>query len=273
MHKRKINIPGTRSVFVDIESIDAIKRALDEFEPNLLIHTAAITNIETCELNPNLAKHVNTKLPSNLAISCQSFSIPMLHFSSDHLFSGEEVLADEETETCPLNVYAKTKVEAEKIVLDLYPQALVIRTNFYGWGTSYRQSFSDFVIHNLRLGNDITLFKDVFYSPILIETLILASLELVEKNAAGIFNLVGDDRISKYDFGLLIAKKFELNSTLINSGLISDAINLVQRPHDMSLSNQKVSKLLNKKIGGISEHLEKLKFQEQNGIAYELKRL
>ncbi len=151
--------------------------------------------------------------------------------------------------------------------------AMVIRTNFYGWGTSYRHSFSDVVIEALRANKELTLFQDVAYTPILVETAAQAVHDLIDLKSCGIFHVVGDERVSKYEFGLQLAQEFNLDASLIKPGYISDHVSLVQRPHDMSLSNQKTCKLLGRKLGGVGEHIARLRQQELNGLARELKTL
>lgn len=271
MHARQINLAGTRSVLMDMESVDSTKRMLDEVQPDLVIHGAGLTNVEYCESQPDLARHVNVEISANLATACSSQGVALIHISTDHLFSGNASFTDEIAPSSPLNIYGRTKAEAELRVLDVCPDALVVRTNFYGWGTSYRHSFSDVVINSLRSNKKIRLFKDIYYSPILAQELFESVHDLLKKNATGIFNVVGDDRISKYEFGLRVAEIFSLDPNLIEASSIDDQPNLVIRPRDMSLSNQKASKLLGRKIGGVSEHLEKLKLQEDNGITQELK--
>ena len=273
LHDRKINLKDTRSILLDLDSKEALSLALEALQPQLVIHAAGLTSIEQCESNPTLAKYINVDLTKNLVMVCAKLSIPMVYISTDHLFSGSESLVDEDFPVSPLNVYAKTKVEAEACVQNAYPEALIIRTNFYAWGTSYRQSFSDMVINHLRAGKKISLFKDVYYTPMLIEPLVNSVHELVHKKAKGVFNVVGDDRISKYDFGVKLAKEFNLDNDLIDEGKIIDKSSLVNRPHDMSLSNQKVSNYLGRKMGGLDEHILKLKTQEVNGLAKELQAL
>jgi dTDP-4-dehydrorhamnose reductase len=129
------------------------------------------------------------------------------------------------------------------------------------------------VINNLRAGKKISLFKDVYYTPILVEPLVHKVHELVEKKAKGIFNVVGDDRISKYDFGLKLAREFNLDNSLIEDGKIMDRPSLVNRPHDMSLSNEKVTNFLGRKMGELDAHISKLKAQEASGLAQELQAL
>jgi dTDP-4-dehydrorhamnose reductase len=97
--------------------------------------------------------------------------------------------------------------------------------------------------------------------------------DLVNMQAGGIFHVVGDERISKYDFGLKIAEKFELDRKLISPGLLSEHETLVQRPYDMSLSNQKVCDMLGRKLGGVDEHLTRLLQQEKSGFAREVQSL
>ena len=270
LHDRKINLKDIRSILLDLDSKEALTQALEALQPQLVIHAAGLTSIEHCESNPTLAKYINVDLTKNLVMVCAKLNIPMVYISTDHLFSGNESLVQEDYPVSPVNVYAKTKAEAETCVLDSDAKALIIRTNFYGWGTSYRESFSDMVINHLRAGKKISLFKDIYYTPMLVEPFVYTVHELAHKKAKGIFNVVGDDRISKYDFGLRLAKEFNLDNGLIDAGKIIDKPSLVNRPHDMSLSNQKVSNFLARKMGGLDEHILKLKAQEVYGLAKEL---
>ncbi len=273
LHDRNVNFNDTKNIFLDLDSKEVLTKVFDELQPQLVIHAAGLTSVEACESNPALAKYINVDLTQNLAIVCAKLKIPMVHISSDHLFSGNESLMDEEFPVSPINVYAKTKVEAESYIQNTYPEALIIRTNFYAWGTSYRHSFSDMVINNLRAGKKVSLFKDIYYTPILVEPLVYTVHELVQRKVSGIFNVVGDDRVSKYDFGLKLAREFNLDHSLIDEGKIIDRPFLANRPHDMSLSNEKVTNFLGKKMGGIDQHIFKLKNQEENELAKELKAL
>lgn len=273
IHEREIRLKNAQTHILDIASIDSVERVFDQLRPQVVIHTAGLTDVDRCESEPDLAKHVNVKIATNIAIACAKLKLPLVHISTDHLFHGDKSLVDEEFPVSPVNVYGRTKAEAEKLVLENYPEALVVRTNFYGWGTKYRRSFSDMVISSLRLREEITLFNDVHYTPLIAEELVLSVHELVNKKASGIFNVVGDDRISKYEFGLKLAKEFNLDSSLIKKGYIADHKALVQRPHDMSLSNQKITRFLDRKIGGVDKHLARLNLQEKNGLAQELQNL
>lgn len=273
LHERSVELSGVEAQKIDLESADAVARTLESGEFNLVIHTAGFTSIEGCERSPDRARHDNVILARNVARACASAGKALVHISTDHLFSGNEQLVSENHPIAPQNVYGRTKAEAEYQVLESNPRALVIRTNFYGWGTNYRKSFSDGILDALRSGTEISLFSDVFYTPILIEMLAEAVLELVGMETPGIFHVVCDERLSKYEFGLKLADAFGLNRMLVRPGLFASRKALVKRPHDMSLSNDKVCKLLGRVLDGVDAHIARLRQQELDGLALELIRL
>jgi len=266
LHSRRVSLGKVETRSLDLETVDAAVRAFGGEDARLVIHTAGLTSVESCERDPDLARHLNVDLPENVARACRRLELPLVHVSTDHLFSGELPLAGEDDRTAPVNVYGRTKAEGEQRVLAAHPAALVVRTNFYGWGLPYRPSFSDTILTSLRAGAPITLFQDVFYTPILIENLVHAVHGLVDRKLSGIFNVVADERISKCQFGYMLASHFDLDPAFIRPGYLSDKPDLVQRPHDMSLSNQKVRRALGRNLGGPGEHIARLREQERLGI-------
>lgn len=273
LHERSVALPGVVAQKIDLESADELARTIAAGKFDLVIHTAGFTSVEECEARPDRAQNANVQLASNVAAACVNTGALMAHISTDHLFSGNEIRVSEDHPVAPQNVYGRTKAEAERQVLTINPNALVVRTNFYGWGTRYRTSFSDAILERLRSGAEISLFSDVFYTPILIEALVRAVHDLVRLKARGIYHVAGDERLSKHEFGLRIARAFGLDSGLIKSGMFASQEALVRRPFDMSLSNEKISKLLGRKLGGVDEQLARLRRQEEDGLARELRQL
>jgi dTDP-4-dehydrorhamnose reductase len=269
LHKRNVSLSGVSVKTIDLDSVESFARVLEEIKPQVVIHTAGLASIEKCESQPELAHHVNVTLTSNVATACTLHEIKLVHISTDHLFSGEEPFATEGQPVAPKNVYGSTKAEAEYRVLEINSKALVIRTNFYGWGTSYRNSFSDAVINAVRAKRELTLFQDIFYTPILAEVTALTVHDLIDLEVSGVFNVVGDERLSKYEFGLKIAAEFGLDPKRIIPGLLYEHPHLVQRPQDMSLSNQRARDLLGRRLGSVQEHIARLHQQEFNGLAQE----
>jgi len=273
LHNKSASISGVISKNIDLNSKVNFLKCLDEFKPEFVIHTAGLTNIDICEQDPGLAKKVNVDLAVNVCQACKSLGIPMVQISTDNLFSGNESLVDELHPVNPVNIYGATKAEAEARILDIMDDVLILRTNFYGWGPVYKPSFSDMIINELRKENPITLFTDVFYTPILIAELVGATENLLNLDARGIFNVVGDERLSKFEFGIKLAKKFNLNSNLIRAGKLKDRKDLANRPFDMSLSNQKTCKFIGRNIGNVDSHLSNLQQQEESTFYYEVQQV
>jgi dTDP-4-dehydrorhamnose reductase len=273
LNQRSVSISGVDTRKINLESIDDFVHTLEEIDPHFVIHTVGLTSVEKCEIDSRLAEHINVKLASNVAKACMLLGVRLVHISTDQLFAGEESFISEEQLVATVNIYGKTKAEAENQVLSIYPQSLVIRTNFYGWGTGYRRSFSDVIIDGLRARKTLYLYRDIYFTPILIRTAVEVVHELLDKKACGIFNVVGNDRISKYDFGVLIAREFGLDSSKIYPALFQDTKSLADRPLDMSLSNHKIRSFLDMKISGTEIQISQLRQQEIDGYALELLKL
>jgi len=273
LHRRRVSLRGAESVVVNPASIDELRGVFTAIRPQMVVHTAGLTSIEVCESRPDLAQHVNVELAATVAEACASLHLPLVHISTDHLFAGDVPMVDESAEPAPLNVYARTKADAERRVLAVWPTALVIRTNFYGWGTSYRRSFSDTVLAALRSGEGMSLFTDVFYTPILADVVARVCHQLVDAGASGVFHVAGEDRLSKYDFGCRLADRFGLDTSRLRPGSITDLPALAPRPRDMSLNTDAVRAAVHHRLGGVDAHLELLRQQEEAGLARELQDL
>jgi dTDP-4-dehydrorhamnose reductase len=209
-HLHCVNLPGVRSYRIDLGDPKLLETQLEPLAPDLLVHTAAMTDVDRCESAPELATAVNAGLAGNVAKFAARAGVGLIHISTDHLFATDSGPYSESDPPCPLNEYGRSKLKGEELVQDACPQALVVRTNFFGWGHARRQSFSDWIIGSLRNGEAISLFDDVHFTPILADALAKAAHELAAAGRSGTYNLVGDDRVSKYEFGLRLAKRLAL---------------------------------------------------------------
>lgn len=255
VHQRPISLKGCRSLRFDWSDPGLLHCQLEQLNPDLVIQTSGLTSVEDCEARPGMAYSLNVDLAATVAKFCAIRRCRLIHISSDHLFDGTCSFLREDSQTCPVNTYGRSKATAELEVLAAYPEALVLRTNFFGWGPSYRRSFSDWIIDSLRADKKIDAFDDVFYTPILISTFVTAAMELLRANHSGILHLTGPERLSKYDFALRVARKFRLDASLIRPAQIASASHLVRRPHDMSLSITQAQSLLASRIPSLEEQL------------------
>ena len=261
-HKNNVKLNNIKNIKINFDMIDEIVNFIQVNKIDIVINTIALASIEECEIYPEKAINLNVNIAKNIASACEVCNVKLVHISTDHLFSGSLSYYDEQSKTEPLNIYAKTKLQSEIKVLAEHSNSIIVRTNFFCWGTPYKSSFSDFVIDSLRESKSINCFDDVFYTPIISSELVKIVHKLIESEARGIFNVASDERISKYKFSLLIAECFNLDVGLINSCSIESSNNTVKRPLDMSLSNNKTTQFLAYAFKNLKDQIIALKKNE-----------
>ena len=269
-HVRQINLRGTRAIALALDNAHALTHEVERIAPAIIVHTAGITSVDECELEPERARHVYEDLSRNVAHAALQTGARLIQISTDHLFAGTRAFSTEEETPQPVNAYARAKLAAEHAVAEAHPGALIVRTNFFGWGHRYRQSFSDWIYYALKEGKPVTMFDDVFVTPTLADRVALYSHALLDAGASGIYNVVGDERISKYDFAIAIADAFGLPKALVQRGKIAASQLAARRPPDMSLDNRKARQRLGTPLGTVAEHLRHLKEQDAAGRRAEL---
>jgi len=253
-----IVLDGIQLLKLNITSFGALEQALRKIRPDVIVHTAGLTNVEECEADPELAHRLNVEAAQHVARVADSMEVQLVHISTDHLFDGTRSWRTETDSPVPLNVYAKTKWQAEQVVLQACPDALIIRTNFFGWGTSVRTSFSDWILRALEQQRELTMFPGVFFTPILINGLVDLVLELIARGATGIFHVAGGERLSKYSFALQVAEVFGYPKNGIRAISFEDFPFKARRPKDMSLSSRKAESVLQVRMPTVAEGLERL---------------
>ena len=241
IHKRFIKLKNSDKA--NLLNVKKLKFIIKNFKPDIILHTAALTNIDKCEANKSLAKDLNVKVTKNLVEISKLYNLKLVFISTDHLYRKKKHYFGENENTSPVNYYAKTKKKAEDIIKKKLKNYLIIRTNFFGWGTKYRKSFSDTIIQKLKKKKTVMLFDDVYFNPVSIVFLCMIIKKLILENKRGIFNVSSNLSISKYQFGLMIAKIFNFNTKLIKPIKLTDK-KITKRSNFMSLSNKKLIKTL-----------------------------
>jgi dTDP-4-dehydrorhamnose reductase len=262
IHRMERLLAATQPIRFDLDSSAQFLALLKEMRPAVVVHAAGSASVDECEINPSGAYRDNVQLAINVARAARQASVALIHISTDHLFSGNQSWLKENSQPGPLNVYGATKLEAEQLVRAEHPGTLIVRTNFFGWAPAGRRSISDWIIQGLRTGHTLDLFEDVFFTPILIEELARSAHELLAKGASGIVNLSGDERVSKYDFGIRLAEHFGLRTDLIRRSTLARAKLVAPRPLEMSLDNGYASELLGRRLGKLDTFFSRLKAQE-----------
>ena len=269
-HTAKVALAGTRAIPMSLESVDELRAAIFRIAPDVVVHTAGLTNVDDCERHPERSTHVNAGLARNVARALSGTSTRLVHVSTDHLFAGTDSFYTETSPPEPLNAYAKSKLLAETWVAEALPEALIVRTNFFGWGHAHRQSFSDWLYYSLSAKRELTLFEDSYITPILADELALACHRLLDLGASGVYNVVGDERVSKFDFGERFADAYGFPKVLLRRGKIAASQLSARRPRDMSLDNGKARERLGTSLGTIAAYIRTLQQQDLAGRREEL---
>lgn len=234
--------------------------------PDVVVHTAALAVVDTCEQHPDLAYRVNAVLPTDLAREAAQQGVPFVHISTDAVFDGQKGDYTEEDPPSPVNVYGYTKLEGEKGVMDAHPRALVLRVNFFGWSLSGTRSLAEWFLNRLHQGHrDIPGFADVWFCPLLVNHLARLILLAVERNLHGLYHAVASRCLSKFAFGRALAQAFGYDPTHIQPISVKDAGLTAQRGHRLTLRTEKLTRDLGFPPPTPEEGLQALAHQAQWG--------
>jgi dTDP-4-dehydrorhamnose reductase len=234
-------VQGLTRAQVDLLDFDAVRRAFREQQPRLIIHCAAVSRSPVAQANPDLARRVNVDVTAHLA--GLAADIPFVFFSSDLVFDGLTGNYDESATPNPLNVYAETKITAEKVVL-ANPRHTVLRVALNaGVSLTGDRAFNEQMRLAWQRGETLRLFTDEFRCPIPASITARAVWELVNQDQTGIFHVAGSERLSRLEIGKLLAARWPRLNPKIETALARDHPN-PPRPRDASLNCAKVQRAL-----------------------------
>jgi dTDP-4-dehydrorhamnose reductase len=248
----------------DLADLSSISPLLDAVRPAWLINCAAIADIDVCEEFPERAKILNTDMPAKLAKACKIRGISLAHISTDAVFDGQkDGFYLEQDQPNPVNVYAKTKLDGERAVLTENPSAIVARVNFYGWSLGGRRSLAEFFFNNLSTDKSMSGFTDAIFYPMLVNHTGRILVKMLKQGITGLYHLVGPQSMSKYQFGVEIARKFNLRESGISPRSIHTSNLSAKRSHNLSLSTNKLSTVIGEPLPEFSTGLDEFYTQFQ----------
>ena len=211
-------IPGNHFFLKDVADISSMRWILGKVKPEVVINCVAEADIKKCELNRESAKAVNTLFPATLALLSKEFMFRIVHFSTDAVFGQEGSFFREEDNPIPTSFYGVTKLAGENEVLERGHKPLILRIRPFGHDDRGRNLFDYFYLNLLRQSS-VQGFSNVFFSPLAISRIPPIIAQLIQSKSTGIYHLAGETRISKFEFGRLIAKKMDLDESLVTEGL------------------------------------------------------
>ena len=158
--------PDAESASLDVRDADAVRAVVARVRPDVVVHTAALTDVDACEGDPALAHAVNAHAPGVLARAAAEAGARLVHVSTDAVFDGQRGGYTEADPTSPVNVYARTKLDGERAVLAASPDHLVVRTTLFGWNAQPKKSLAEWVLGRLDAGERVPGFTDAVFAPL-----------------------------------------------------------------------------------------------------------
>ena len=219
---------------------DLLNQTYDELlewaRPDVIVHCAAITNVDYCEEHPEETMTVNGE-SVNKFLQADDNTI-LIFISSDAVFSDGLHLATEKDKTEPANVYGMSKEFGERLIQDAGEPHAAIRTTIIGKNINpSNQGFVEWIVNSVKNGKEITLFDDVLFTPITIWHFAEELEWIIENDISGIIHIVGKNAVTKYDFGLNLCKRLGYNTNLIQRGSIEEFNLKTKRSKDQTIDS------------------------------------
>ena len=255
--------PGKYNYFrLDITHKEEVKQAAKEFLPDVIINTAAYTNVDGCETERELSWRVNVDAVKNLIIAARLNSSKLIHISTDYVFDGKTGNYDENSKPNPRSFYGKSKLASENAVIASGINYGLIRTMIiYGTGKNLKLNFALWLIDMLRKNQMVTIVDDQFGQPTISDDVALAILRIVERNCTGLYHVCGSEYMSRYEFAVKLANIFGFDTKLIRPITTAELHQAAERPMNSSFITLKAQTELGIKPLNVTEGLYFLKTQ------------
>jgi len=201
---------------VNITSKKEVKQLVSSCTPEVIVNCAAMTNVDACENERELAWKVNVEGLENMIEAARRTNAKIVHVSSDYIFDGRAGPYTEEDRPDPLSYYGKTKLAGENALRASGLDFFIARTMvLYGFAAGVKPNFALWLVNNLERRQTVRVVDDQFGNPTLADDLAFGIVRAIELERSGIYNIAGRDILSRYEFAVRLARVFELDPSLI----------------------------------------------------------
>jgi len=241
----------------------AVDRLLENVRPDWVVHTAALTDVDQCETDRELARQVNLETVSHLVQACGRVDAGLVQLSTDYVFDGSSGPYSEMDETNPLSYYGTLKLESESLVLKGGIKGLVLRTLWlYGYLPETRPNFVTRSLEALSRGEELRIFNDQWGNPTYVHDLAQTVLVLCHRDIRGLFHMGGATFLTRYELVLELARFFHLDAGLVEP-VATQAMGLsARRPMRSGLRTSALEAVLERPPLGFVEGLERMQAEE-----------
>lgn len=270
-HRHAIELEEVQSMSVDLSQPGIAKELFDNLQPDWVIHCAADTSIDELESKPERAFRMNRDMAGKVAEAAKECGAKLVHISTDAVFDGISGPYREDDPTQPVNIYGKSKLAGEQAVQAVCPEALIIRTNIFGWNAQPKTSLAEWFLEQLEAGYTCPGLTDINFSPLLVNDLGKLILAMHSEGLYGVFHVPGADCISKYDFGMTIANLFGFDTEQIVPTVSDDIGFKADRPAQTCLVGGKIEHSLGIQLPSIEDGLVRFRALRETGFAARLR--
>ncbi len=249
---------------LDLTIRRSVKEVISNFQPDYLINTAAMTDVDGCEIEKEKCWKVNVEVVDNLIYAARKTGTKIIQLSSDYIFDGKNGPYSENSVPKPLGFYGKSKLASENLLLASELDCAIVRTMIlYGHGIKVRFNFVSWLIGKLKQGEKVTIVTDQFGNPTLADDLAKAILKIIERNKWDLYHISGSELIDRYHFALKIADIFKLDKNLIISITTSELNQPAIRPLKSGFIIDKAKAELGIEMSNVEEGLKIYKRQDK----------
>lgn len=233
--------------YLDLTNTDKIEDTVKQTNPDAIIHLAALTDVDLCETEKDLAMTINANATETLAKQAAKNGAFFVYVSTDYIFDGTKEMKKETDKPNPIGVYGKTKLEGENKVQNLASSWCIARTSTPFGIHKIKKSFPLFVAQSLQNKKEVKAVMDQFNSPTYVPNLSRMLIEIATRQIVGVIHLAGATRISRYELAMLLAEKLDSDKKLVQPISMDEMNWKAKRPKDSSLDVQKAFFILNEK--------------------------
>jgi dTDP-4-dehydrorhamnose reductase len=245
-HRHATALDGCEVTRLDVADAADVHATAQAFRPDVVVHTAALGDVDACERHPHEAYRINMQGTEAIAQAAVACGARLIYISTDQVYDGVKGNYDEADLPNPLMVYGRTKLEGERRAATICRDAAILRLALmYGWGVPTRLNFVDWLAKRLQAGQEVPLFVDQYRSPLYVVQAAEAIVRLIKAaEVRGLFNLGGGERIDRYTFGLMFCEVFGLPKASLIPIAMGSVGGLAARPRDCSMNSAKLGALL-----------------------------
>jgi len=261
-----VTLDGCVTRPLDIADRDGVATLCREFQPEVVVHTIALSDVDRCERDPDVADRVNVEGTAHVAQAAVEVGARLIYISTDQVYDGANGEYNEADTPRPLMVYGRTKLEGERRAAASGSDVVILRLALmYGWGTPTRATFIDWMLARLHTGQEVPLFIDQYRTPLYVVQGAEVIGRLIETpGIRGVFNLGGGERLDRYAFGVKVCEVFDLPKRYLKPIEMAAVGSTTPRPPDCSLNSAKISSLLHCRPLTVEEGLQAMK-QQRDG--------